>query len=28
LLTILLGFRGWRAIRERGLKAATVGAQM
>lgn len=28
LLTILLGFRGWRAVRERGLKAATVGAQM
>jgi methionine sulfoxide reductase heme-binding subunit len=29
LLMILLGFRGWRAIRERGLKAATtVGAQM
>jgi sulfoxide reductase heme-binding subunit YedZ len=28
LLTILLGFRGWRAIRGRGLKpAATVGAQ-
>jgi sulfoxide reductase heme-binding subunit YedZ len=29
LLAILLGLRGWRAIRERGLKpAATVGAQM